>query len=89
MRPALEDAVPALTKRLCAGIGAADDPGDRDESFGSHRCRLIAGALVSAHERGMRTFDARRTAIAAAFEEAGLDLGSPYLSSRSRDLYWL
>ena len=47
--PSLRAAVPALTKRLAHGVGLAENPGT-DLSFGEHRCRLLAEALIRANE---------------------------------------
>ena len=50
--PGLDARVPALTLRLAPGLGFAEDPAG-GVSFGAHRCRLIAAALVEAHEAGL------------------------------------
>ena len=34
--------VPAFTKHLAPGLGFAEDPGTIRDSFGTHRCRLLA-----------------------------------------------
>jgi hypothetical protein len=85
----LADGVPALTKRLCAGVGVAEDPRDSGESFGSHRCRLLADALVTADELGVQTFERRWSAVVQAFTDARLDVATPYLEPDSCDCYQL
>jgi class II lanthipeptide synthase len=78
--------VPALTHRLAPGLGLAEDPG-QGESFGLHRCLLLAEGLVRAHESGRRDADARLSVIAQRFAEAGLDPDRPYLCAGSTAAY--
>lgn len=65
----LEPAVPALTRRLARGLGLADEPTD-GESFGTSRCRTIAGAMLPALRAGER--DVQRLAALACERFAGL-----------------
>jgi hypothetical protein len=69
----LRSRVPALTLALAAGVGLAEDPSG--ESFGEHRCGLIAEALVTAHETRARD---RLAHVIRRFEEAGVDADAPY-----------
>jgi hypothetical protein len=70
----LKPAVPALTKPLARGLGFACDPG-RDESFGEHRCRLVAEGIVRAYETGDESpLDAAR----ARLTEGGVDPERPW-----------
>ena len=46
----LRSEAPAFTKSLAPGIGLAESPGD--ESFGLHRCHLIADGLVRSRTEG-------------------------------------
>ncbi len=39
--PCLKSAVPMFTRRIASGVGLAEDP-DTQESFGQHRCRILA-----------------------------------------------
>ncbi|HEX8052300.1 MAG TPA: lanthionine synthetase LanC family protein [Thermoleophilaceae bacterium] len=82
----LRPSVPLFTKRLAPGLALAEDPG-LGESFGQHRCRLVARALWRAHEDGHRDAASKRAAIAAAFAEAGLDPARPHLAPGSEDGY--
>ena len=75
--------VPALTLRLAPGLGFAEDPGG-DESFGTHRCRLLAEALVAAASDGATSSTERVDVIARAFSEAGLSLDRPHLRPGSQ-----
>jgi hypothetical protein len=86
MRPLLRPDVPRFTKRLAPGLGLAEDPG-HDESFGQHRCRVIAQALWLCFERGIAATDARVAEVAARFAELGLDPQRPYLRPGSIDDY--
>jgi hypothetical protein len=79
-------AVPALTHRLAPGLGLAEDPG-QGESYGLHRCMLLAEGLVRAYESGIRDPGTRLGAIAQRFVEAGLDLDRPYLRAGSTAAY--
>jgi hypothetical protein len=59
----LEAATPLFAKALWPGVGAAVEPGT-GESFGSHRCRLMAQGIVDAWRSGEQgapaRYDARR-----------------------------
>ena len=57
----------------------AEDPGS-GESFGQHRCRLIAEALASAE--GDR--NGRALAVLRRFHEEGIDPEFPHLRPGSR-----
>lgn len=75
---------PLFTLPLAPGLAVAEGPSD-GQSFGEHRCRLIAGALVDAFEHGM----AVDSAVDAAFQQAGLDPAKPYRAPGSQSLYRL
>jgi hypothetical protein len=84
---ALDQQVPLFTKRLAAGIGFAEDPGN-GQSFGSSRCKLVAAAIL-----GARRAD---EAIAVAdvdsqfrqlIDQAGLRADALYLNPGSQDRY--
>ncbi len=81
---ALKDGVPALTKRLAPGIAAAEDP-DTGESFGQHRCRLLAEALCEPEVVTARGVQRRTRALAHALEERGVSVAAPYLRAGSAD----
>ena len=82
----LDPDVPLFTKRLAPGLALAEDPGG-GESFGTHRCRILAEALWEAHREGEQD-DVRRLArVRAAFSRHGIDPDRPYLGPRSRDVY--
>jgi len=82
----LASAVPLFTKRLRAGVGLAEDPGN-GESFGMNRCRLTAEGLVDASMQGYRELASRLRAVEARFTLNGLKLEQPYLRPGSVDLF--
>jgi hypothetical protein len=84
LAPALGARTPVFAKRLAPGLAFAEDPLE-DESFGTHRCRLMAEAIVASHERGLRLPEDRLDAVAAAFDAAGLSFERPYLNPGSDD----
>jgi hypothetical protein len=85
-RGVLSSSVPLFTKRLWLGIGVAVEPGT-GESFGLHRCRLVAEGIVDAWRDGEQDARARLRAVAARFAAAGLDLARPYLGPSGVDLF--
>ena len=86
-RPWLLADVPMLTKRVGRGVGLAEDPGSEAVSFGQHRCRIIAEALVKSFETGARTANDRLGAVMRTFAEQGFDVDHLYLQPGSRDVY--
>jgi hypothetical protein len=83
-REQLRPEVPLFARALAPGLGLAEDP-ESGESFGQHRCRLVAGALVAAHQRGVEERGARLQALAEAFRQRGLDPARPHLGRGTRD----
>lgn len=81
----LEPWTPLWTKTLAPGLGVAEDPGD-GQSFGMHRCGVLAGALWAAHQNGCSP-DERPERVVRAFQERGLDPDRPYLNCGSADIY--
>jgi HopA1 effector protein family len=86
VEPALRNVPPALTKPLAPGVSFAEDPANGD-SYGLHRCRVLADGIVAAAEAGAQTPDERTGLIAGRFADAGLDLERPYLNDASSDDY--
>ena len=70
---------PVFTAELAPGLGMAEDPGT-SESFGMHRCRLLADALVRAHESGWTDEAGVLATVEARFAENGIDLDAAHLS---------
>jgi hypothetical protein len=81
----LKPLVPALTKRLALGLGYAEDPG-LDQSFGEHRCHILADGMIRAYEGGRRTMQQRWNEIKARVVEEGLDVECPYAQRAEDDI---
>jgi hypothetical protein len=75
----LSPRTPAFTAELAPGLGFAEDTGT-GRSFGEHRCRLLAEALVRSHESGWADDATVLAAVEARFAEAGIDLDAAHLS---------
>lgn len=81
----LRPAVPRLTLELAPGVGLAEDPGTGD-SFGQHRCAVVASALSAAKDRSLEEAAA---AVLQAFEESGVNPARPHLRPGStREYAW-
>jgi hypothetical protein len=86
--PQLADGAPPFTKPLARGLAVAEEPGD-GESFGEHRCRLLAEAIVTASEQGKGAIEQRLAVVCDQFRSAGIALDAPYLGPGSDDAYEL
>jgi class II lanthipeptide synthase len=84
----LQPGAPALTKPLAAGLAVAEDPPGA-ESFGTHRCGILAGAAIEAFERGVASTPERLAMVERAFAQEGVDFDRPYLNAGSADEYEL
>lgn len=82
----LRSSTPMFTKALQAGIGMAEEPGS-GESFGMHRCRLVAEGIIDAWTTGSQTTEARLEAVEKRFAAGGFQLARPYLNGGSIDLF--
>jgi len=74
----LRPRTPAFTLALAPGVGLAESPAT-GESFGEHRCRLVADGIVGADERGVAPGDARVEAVIENFAKSGVKIDAPYL----------
>jgi len=81
----LRPEVPAFTRSLAPGLGLAESPGG--ESFGLHRCDLIAAGLVRSHTEGRVDMAGWLDCVLASWTQAGLDIERPYLNPGSEDMY--
>ena len=70
---AIRPDVPLFTLRLAPGLGFAESPPTGD-SFGMHRCDLIAEGLVRAFERGATSPKERAAVVRERLTEYGLDV---------------
>jgi hypothetical protein len=86
VRDHLKSEVPAFTKPLAPGLALAEDPGG-GQSFGLHRCSLVADGLVRAFEAGKQAAAGGLEFVLACFQEAGVSLEKPFLNAGSPDRY--
>ncbi len=77
LRKHLRPSIPAFTHEFAAGVGLAEHDGG-DVSFGTLRCRLVAEAIVRAHQRGVTELDERIAVVAEYFEEGGIEIDAPF-----------
>lgn len=84
----LRPGTPALTKPLADGLSVAESP-PGTESFGMHRCELLADAAVRAFELGIHDTPERLALVEQNFEEQGIAFDRPYLNAGSVDDYEL
>jgi hypothetical protein len=82
----LRTATPLFTKTFMPGIGIAEDPGTGD-SFGMHRCNLVAQGLVDAWLAGAQAADASLAAIQNRLVRYGLNPQALWLNPRSTDIF--
>jgi hypothetical protein len=88
LRGHLGEAVPLFAKRLLAGVGIAEDPGN-GESFGQHRCRLLAEALWNCFLSGNQSLSARLAEFDRLAGTFGVDTRHLHLNAGSLDTYEL
>lgn len=81
---ALNPRTPLFTRSARPGVGLAEEPGT-GESFGMHRCRLVAEGTVRAWLSGDQSVDGRLRAVRAQFGAAGFDLDRPHLNPGSTE----
>ncbi len=86
LRPFLGEDVPLFARRYAAGIGVAEDPGN-GESFGQHRCRVLAETCWSAFLRGDQSLESRLAEFHQRIAAAGTDPDRLYLNGDSLDVY--
>ena len=79
LRPFLAVGVPALTLRIGRGASLSENPAD-GRTFGEHRCRLVAEAVIGSMRVHHR---AQVDRAIATFAEAGVDPERPYLEQRT------
>lgn len=82
----LEPDAPLFSKQLAAGLGLAEEPGDR-ESFGQQRCRILAEGIWNAYELNLQADHERLQEVIKNFELKGLSLDHPHLNPGSIDQY--
>jgi hypothetical protein len=82
----LRQGTPAFTKILAPGLALAESPAST-QSFGEHRCTLLANAMVLAYEQGSKSMSDRMAAVVEGFRLAQLNLEAPFLNPNSSDIY--
>jgi hypothetical protein len=88
LREHLRPAVPRFTREIAPGLAFAESPPTRD-SFGMHRCGLIAEGLLVAEARGVREEEARLAILREHLTAYGLDLDRLERNPTSRYPYRL
>lgn len=73
---------PMFTRTLMHGVGVAEEPGT-GESFGMHRCRLVAEGMVQAYLLGDSSPEACLRAVDEWFSKESLQLDQPWLNAGS------
>lgn len=82
----LRQDIPALTKLLAVGVGLAEEPGQKN-SFGMHRCRILAEGMILAREQGLQSVEDRLRVVSDNFAKNNINLETPFLNSGSVDRY--
>ncbi len=82
----VKPATPAFARQLAPGLSLAEDPGT-GESFGVHRCTLVAEGLIRAAESGAGGGDDRLSFVVERFEQERVSLDQPHLNPGSRGDY--
>lgn len=88
LRDHLRPPAPLFTRAIAPGLAFAESPPTR-ESFGMHRCSLIAEGLLAATQRGAQDVEARLAILRAHLAAYGLDLDHLERNPTSRYPYAL
>jgi hypothetical protein len=88
LRGSLGEDVPFLAKPIAAGVGIAEDPGN-GESFGQHRCRILAETVWNCFLKGNESLSARLSELRRLLAANGVDPHRLYLNAGSIDAYEL
>ena len=81
----LRQEIPAFTQCLAPGLGLAESPAS--QSFGVHRCSVIAAGLIRSRNRGIIQLPDRMECVLAWWRDAGLQIERPYLNPGSQEIY--
>lgn len=82
--------IPLFTKMLAPGLGLAEEPNLKfktNESFGTHRCQIVADSLLETWQKGDNSPETRMKAILDNFTRLGIELEYSYLNAESEDIY--
>lgn len=89
-RSHFQEQVPLFTRSIAPGLAIAEEPDHKfneQESFGTHRCQIVADGLIDAWQQGNNTPDARLASIVHHFSLHKITLQRPYLNANSEDIY--
>lgn len=78
LQPALSAEIPCLTYRIAHGVGLAESPSNAAESFGQHRCRLIAEALLLSNQLCFADRSATLQTVKDQFVKHGIEPRTPW-----------
>lgn len=81
-------AVPAYSFEIAEGLSVAEQP-PGEESFGQHRCRILAEGIMLATEAGARSGTERLAKVREHFSRCGYSLERPHLNPDSEFDYSL
>jgi hypothetical protein len=73
----LRPRTPAFTRALAPGVGLAESP-TTGESFGQHRCALLADGIIGAEEQGLRPGAGRIEAVIESLAASGVMIDALY-----------
>jgi HopA1 effector protein family len=85
-----QEEIPLFTKMLAPGLGLAEEPNIKfktKESFGTHRCQIVADSLLETWQKGDDSPETRMKAILDNFTRLGIQLEYSYLNAESEDIY--
>jgi hypothetical protein len=88
LRDHVRPSVPLFARKIAAGLAFAESPPTR-ESFGMHRCGLIAEGLLAGLKRGAQDLETRLAILRAHLTAYGLDLDRLERNPSSRYPYSL
>ena len=80
----LKRSTPVFTKPLAPGLGLAENP-PSSQSFGEHRCGLLANAIILAHEQKIKSMADRLKYVEEQFEGEKIRIEAPFLNPHSLD----
>lgn len=86
VREHLADDVPFFSRKLAPGLSLAEDPGT-GESFGQHRCRLVAEAVWNCFLREENSTGARLEELERLFEANGVHPHHCHMNAHSAEWY--
>jgi hypothetical protein len=73
----IKDDTSMFTKQLFPGLSLAEDP-NNNESFGQHRCRLLAEAFYYIYKNNIVSTDNKINSIIKYFNSHNIDVNHPY-----------